>query len=111
MIDAAVDDLRPLIGEVAACSAVGACRSGRRRRYPLKPRATRPRPAPDRALSEAERAAVLKQLNRQRGVGRPHPSGYVGRALTGRGPCVSSVMDADHPPVRNAAERALPRAA
>lgn len=36
MIDAAVNDLRPLIGEVAACSAVGGCRSGRRRRYPLK---------------------------------------------------------------------------
>ena len=67
MIDAAVDDLRPLIGEVAACQALGACRSGRhRRRRPTKIRVPRPRAAPDRALSEAERAAVLAQLHSPR---------------------------------------------
>jgi len=67
MIDAAVDELRPLIGEVAACGALGACRSGRhRRRHPPTARAPRPRPAPERALSEAERAAVLEQLNSPR---------------------------------------------
>jgi putative transposase len=67
MIDAAVNELKPLIGEVAACSALGACRSGRhRRRHPPAARAPRPRAAPDRALSEAERAAVLEQLNSPR---------------------------------------------
>jgi putative transposase len=69
MIDAAVDDLAPLIGELAACRALGACRSSRhRRKHPPAPRPARPRQTPDRALSEAERDGVLAQLHSPRFV-------------------------------------------
>ncbi len=69
MIDAAIVEIEPLVGTLPACRALGASRAGLyRRRSPPTPRVLRPRRPPDRALSEAERAAVLEQLNSKRFV-------------------------------------------
>jgi putative transposase len=69
MIDAAVGEIEPLIGTLPACRAVGASRAGLyRRRRPSSARAPRARSRPPRALSEAERAAVLEQLHSERFV-------------------------------------------
>jgi len=69
MIDAAISEIEPLVGTLPACRALGASRAGvYRRRTPPPARVSRPRPAPDRALCEAERAAVLEQLNSPRFV-------------------------------------------
>ena len=69
MIDAAIIEIEPLVGTLPACRALGASRAGLyRRRSPPTPRVLRARRPPDRALSEAERAAVLEQLNSKRFV-------------------------------------------
>ena len=71
MIEAAFDELRPLVGTKGACDAVGRARAShyRRARPPLAgPRVARP--SPPNALSSAERAAVLGVLHGERFVDR-----------------------------------------
>ena len=69
MIDEAVEAVEPLVGTAPACRALGASRASLyRRRTPPEPRPRRPRPAPARALSGAEREAVLEQLHSERFV-------------------------------------------
>ena len=66
MIDAAIDELTPIVGVRAACRAVGEPRARHYRRHrvsPLPPRPEAvPRPQP-RALSEVERKEVLTVLH------------------------------------------------
>jgi putative transposase len=67
MIEQAVEALTPVIGTRASCRALGASHATiYRRRRPPAPRAPRPRPRSPRALSDAERAAVLAQLHSER---------------------------------------------
>jgi len=67
MIEATVDELTPLVGTRPACRALGAAPATiYRRRRPPPPRPARPRRAPARALSEAEREAVLAELHCKR---------------------------------------------
>ena len=69
MIDQAVAEVEPLVGTAPACRALGASRASvYRRRTPPRVRERRPRPAPARALSEGERAALLAQLHSERFV-------------------------------------------
>jgi putative transposase len=74
VIDTAIAELAPTMGVRDACDAVGAARAGYYRRHrhsPLPPRpapvAHRNRPQP-RALSQAERQAILDQLHSDRFV-------------------------------------------
>jgi putative transposase len=63
----AVGDLAPTVGTHAACRALGVSRATvYRRRRPRPPRA--PRPQPPRALTGAERHAVLDELHHPRFV-------------------------------------------
>ena len=67
MIAAGVDELIPVIGTRDACRAMALPRAShyrRRRDRHLGP--PRPRPAPPRALSDHERAAVLDELHAER---------------------------------------------
>jgi len=67
VIAAGVDELIPVIGTRDACRALGLPRAShyrRRRDRHLGP--PRPRPAPPRALSDHERAAVLDELHAER---------------------------------------------
>jgi putative transposase len=67
MIEQTVEDLTPLVGTRPACRALGAAPATiYRRRRPPKPRSRRPRPVPARALSVAEREAVLAELHCER---------------------------------------------
>src|SRR3954469_6791529 len=68
MIEQAVEELTPVIGTRASCRALGASHATiyRRRRPPAPPSRPRPRPRSPRALSDAERAAVLAQLHSER---------------------------------------------
>ena len=69
MIQATVDELTPLVGTRPACRALGAAPATvYRRRNPPPAREPRPRRPPDRALSEAEREALLAELHSQRFV-------------------------------------------
>jgi len=69
MIEQTVEELTPVIGTRPACDALGAAPATiYRRRRPPAPRARRPRPLPARALSEAEREAVLAELRSERFV-------------------------------------------
>jgi len=69
MIEQTVEELTPLVGRRPACRALGAAVATiYRRRRPPEPRARRPRPAPARALSHAERQAVLAVLHSERFV-------------------------------------------
>lgn len=74
MIDAAVLELIPLIGVVAACLAAGRSRATHYRTYPVAApvlgpvRPPRPRAPQPRALSPLERAGVLEVLRSQRFV-------------------------------------------
>jgi len=69
MIEQTVQELTPLVGTRPACRALGAAPATiYRRRTPPAPRPQRPRPVPARALSEAERAAVLAELHSERFV-------------------------------------------
>jgi putative transposase len=69
MIERTVEELTPIIGTRPACRAVGASHATiYRRRRPAEPRPRRPRRAPDRALSEPEREAVLEVLHSERFV-------------------------------------------
>ena len=69
MIQATVDELTPLVGTRPACRALGAAPATvYRRRNPPPAREPRPRRPPDRALSEAEREALLAELHSPRFV-------------------------------------------
>jgi putative transposase len=69
MIAATVEELTPLIGTRPACRALGASPATiYRRRRPPEPSMPRPRPTPERALSEAERGRVLEVLHSERFV-------------------------------------------
>ena len=69
MIERTVEELTPIIGTRPACRTVGASvATVYRRRRPPEPRTLRPRPAPERALSEPERDAVLDVLHSERFV-------------------------------------------
>ena len=67
MIERTVEELTPILGTRSACRALGASPATiYRHRRPPQPRAPKPRPAPPRALSDAEREAVLEQLHGER---------------------------------------------
>src|SRR5438270_242724 len=69
MIERTVEELAPIIGTRPACRAVGAAPATiYRRRRPPAPKPAWPRPTPDRALTEPERAAVLEVLHSERFV-------------------------------------------
>jgi putative transposase len=69
MIERTVEELTPIIGTRPACRAVGASPATvYRRRRPSQPRAPRPRPTPERALTGPERDAVLAVLHSERFV-------------------------------------------
>jgi len=69
MIEQTVEELAPLVGTRPACRALGASVATiYRRRRPPEPTPRKPRPAPSRALSQAERQAVLEQLHSPRFV-------------------------------------------
>jgi putative transposase len=67
MIEQTVEELTPIIGTRPACRALGAAPATiYRRRRPPTPRPPRARAAPARALSEAERDALLAELHSER---------------------------------------------
>lgn len=70
MIAETIEELTPLIGTRPACRALGAsvATTYRRRRPPEAPRPSRPRPTPERALTQPERAHVLEVLASERFV-------------------------------------------
>ena len=69
MIEEAVEEITPIVGTRPACRALGAAHATvYRRRRPPEPRPPRPRLAPARALSDAERQAVLAELRSERFV-------------------------------------------
>jgi putative transposase len=69
MIEQTVEELTPLVGTGPACRVLGAAPATiYRRRTPPAPRPRRPRPVPARALSVAEREAVLAELHSERFV-------------------------------------------
>jgi putative transposase len=69
MIEQTVEELTPIVGTRPACRALGASPATiYRRRRPPPPRPPRPRRPPVRALSEAERQAVLAELHSERFV-------------------------------------------
>ena len=69
MIAATVEELTPIIGTRPACRALGASPATvYRRRRPTEPRTPRPRPTPERALSEPERQQGLEVLHSERFV-------------------------------------------
>jgi putative transposase len=66
MTDAAISTLAPLVGTRAACAALGEARARYYRRHRKSPAPERPVPVrtpQPRALSEAERSAVLEVLH------------------------------------------------
>lgn len=69
MIEQTVEELAPIVGTRPACRALGASHATvyRRRRAPER-QPKRPRPAPGRSLSDAEREAVLGELRSERFV-------------------------------------------
>jgi len=69
MIGETVEEVSPIIGTRPACRTLGASvASVYRHRRPPAPRPPRPRPTPARALSGAERDAVLAVLHCERFV-------------------------------------------
>jgi putative transposase len=69
MICETVEQLAPIIGTRPACRALGAAPATiYRRRNPPPPRPARPRPRPAKALTEAERRALLAELCSERFV-------------------------------------------
>lgn len=72
MTDAAIGELAPVAGVRAACEALGAPQASWYRRHRQSPAPQRPAPVPHRdraqprALSEAERKAILDELHSDR---------------------------------------------
>ena len=95
MIDEAIGELAPVIGTRAACTALGRSRATyyrRHRQSPPAPRPPRERAAQPRALSEAERAAVLGVLHDDRFVDQAPASIYVSLLDNGRYLCSVPTM-------------------
>jgi putative transposase len=68
-MEAAVEELTPVVGTRPACCALGVAPATiYRRRRPRAPRAQKPRQPPPNALSETERAEVLEVLHSERFV-------------------------------------------
>jgi len=71
MIERTVEELTPIVGTRPACRALRISPATiYRRRRPPQPRPSKPRPTPVRALSQAERDAVLEVLHSERFVDR-----------------------------------------
>jgi len=71
VIDAAFDELVPMVGTKAACAALGRPRASHyRRARPSVAGPPRPRPSPPNALSADERAGLLDVLHGERFVDR-----------------------------------------
>ena len=69
MIELTAQELSPVVGTRPACRVLGASPATiYRRRRPPDPRPQKRRPAPARALSDAERQAVLELLHSDRFV-------------------------------------------
>ncbi len=69
MIERTVEELTAIVGTRPACRALAASPATiYRRRRPPQPRLPKPRPTPARALSQAEREAVLGVLHCERFV-------------------------------------------
>ena len=69
MITETVEELTPLVGTRPACRALGASvASVYRHRRPPELKAPKPRPVPERALTQPERAQVLEVLHSERFV-------------------------------------------
>jgi len=67
MIEATVEELTPVVGTRPACRALGVAPATiYRRRTPPPPRPVGPRRPPARALTQAEREAVLAELHSER---------------------------------------------
>jgi putative transposase len=79
MTDAAIGELAPTVGVAEACRVLGAPRSSyyrRHRQSPPPPRPARPRKRQPRALSPAERQAVMDTLHEPRFVDQAPASVY-----------------------------------
>ena len=95
MIDQTIGELAPVIGTVAACAALGEPRANYYRRHrhsPPPPRPARQRRPSPRALSEAERSAVLGVLHAERFVDQAPASIYATLLDEGRYLCSVSTM-------------------
>ena len=69
MMEGAVQELRPLVGTHPACRVLGVSSATLyRHRHPQRPKTPRLRVTPPRALSGAERDAVLSELHSERFV-------------------------------------------
>jgi len=87
MADQAVGDLATVLGTRAACAALGHSRASyyrRHRKSPPPPRRAHARKPPPRALSPAERAAVLGVLHEERFVDQAPASIYADLLDEGR---------------------------
>ena len=103
MIEAAVEELAPLVGMRPACRALGAAPATiYRRRRPPGRKPGRPRGAPARALSAEECAQVLTELRSAR-FADASPAA-VWATLLGRGPL--PLLAAHHVPAARGARRA-----
>jgi putative transposase len=90
-VKSALAFLVPLVGVVAACAALGVCRSSYYRA--LKPKAPpKPRPRPPRALSDAERAQVLTVLDSERFMDKAPAQVYAGLLDEGEYLCSTRTM-------------------
>ena len=105
MIEQTVEELTPIVGTRPACRALGAAPATvYRRRNPPAPRARRPRAPSPRALSQAERDAVLAELHSQRFV--DSAPAQVWATLLDEGHYLASertmyrILAAEHGPVR-----------
>ena len=95
MADQAVGDLATVLGTRAACKALGHARASyyrRHRKSPPPPRRARERKAQPRALSPAERAAVLDVLHEERFVDQAPASIYADLLDEGRYLCSVPTM-------------------
>ena len=95
MADQAVGDLATVLGTRAACAALGHSRASyyrRHRKSPPPPRRAHARKPPPRALSPAERAAVLGVLHEERFVDQAPASIYADLLDEGRYLCSVPTM-------------------
>ena len=106
MIEQTVEELTPIIGTRPACRALGAAPATvYRRRRPPAPRPERARAVPDRALSAAERDAVLAELHSERFVDSSPAQVWATLLDEGRYLCSERTMyrllAAEHGPARD----------
>jgi putative transposase len=95
MADQAIRELTPVIGTRAACAALGRSRATyyrRHRQSPLSPLPARERAPQPRALTESERAEVLRVLHHERFVDQAPASIYANLLDEGRYLCSVPTM-------------------